>query len=893
MVVRVRQEWAEWGGRGAAEKENYPEREALRLRWALLAAAATALLLAAAAALARRLPDPLSRANGSEHRFIAEIAHEHLVNLTSIGPRVAGSYENEVLAVGVVVAAVKRIAATASPHNRVEFDVHTASGAFPLAFIDGMSHLYRDVQSVVVRVRGAGARPARSALLLNCHYDTVPDSPGASDDAAGCAVVLETLRALAAAPRALRHDVLALLNGAEENVLQASHAFVTRHRWARAARAFVNIEACGSGGREVLFQAGPGEPWLVEVYAAAAPHPFASSLAQELFQSGLIPADTDFRIFRDFGNLSGVDLAWSSNGYVYHTRLDTADRIPAAALQRTGDNVLALAHGLLGGEWLELAAERGASQPVFFDVMGLWVVSARAPAALAAAALTAALVLARLLLSARDAQRELSLDARAWRRAVWRAGAGAAAGAGAGACAAALAAGALHAAGARLAFYARPALLAPLYALPALAAAWGAGAALWARRRGAARLLRGAWAARAAGDALAALQAAALAAGAAAGLRSAFLPLLWALPGAAAALAAGALRAGARARLLAAAAAAALPAAQTGYLALASLDMFVPIMGRAGTSPLPPDVLMALTVAALAMTAFCWVQPLVIAARRPARLIYWMAAVSGATALLVAAGVPGAPYSAERPQRVMVFHTRRTVHARLAPPRHELLYWIPELDANTPRSLAGLVEGAAEARAGSAEECARFPYCGAPYYLPVLSLVARGHWLPAAAPPAPAAGLVAALHTSAHNATVQMLHVNVTGPHHIVMIVAPAAGARLGAPLGGPGGGGAGGAAGGWAGGATPQRGPLWRDAAGALRDTYFFAMHDARKPGPWVLQLPIEHTFTEAPAEWAALSLAGHSLSTRGPALERLLAALPAWTAPTGWSVDLHLYSV
>ncbi|XP_072943077.1 uncharacterized protein [Epargyreus clarus] len=473
MVVRVRQEWAEWGGRGAAEKENYPEREALRLRWALLAAAATALLLAAAAALARRLPDPLSRANGSEHRFIAEIAHEHLVNLTSIGPRVAGSYENEVLAVGVVVAAVKRIAATASPHNRVEFDVHTASGAFPLAFIDGMSHLYRDVQSVVVRVRGAGARPARSALLLNCHYDTVPDSPGASDDAAGCAVVLETLRALAAAPRALRHDVLALLNGAEENVLQASHAFVTRHRWARAARAFVNIEACGSGGREVLFQAGPGEPWLVEVYAAAAPHPFASSLAQELFQSGLIPADTDFRIFRDFGNLSGVDLAWSSNGYVYHTRLDTADRIPAAALQRTGDNVLALAHGLLGGEWLELAAERGASQPVFFDVMGLWVVSARAPAALAAAALTAALVLARLLLSARDAQRELSLDARAWRRAVWRAGAGAAAGAGAGACAAALAAGALHAAGARLAFYARPALLAPLYALPGVDGADG------------------------------------------------------------------------------------------------------------------------------------------------------------------------------------------------------------------------------------------------------------------------------------------------------------------------------------------------------------------------------------------------------------------------------------
>lgn len=42
-----------------------------------------------------------------------------------------------------------------------------------------------------------------------------------------------------------------------------------------------------------------------------------------------------------------MDLAWSANGYVYHTALDTAARVPPAALQRTGDNVLALARGTL------------------------------------------------------------------------------------------------------------------------------------------------------------------------------------------------------------------------------------------------------------------------------------------------------------------------------------------------------------------------------------------------------------------------------------------------------------------------------------------------------------------------------------------------------------------
>lgn len=116
-------------------------------------------------------------------------------------------------------------------------------------------------------------------------------------------------------------------------------------------------------------------------------------VGQEVFQSGIIPSDTDFRIYRDFGNIpgnvdqssqysvevshesvepfyvqlgkqqwliykakmvlfcvflknliqalcvsffTGIDLAFIENGFIYHTKYDTADRILTDSIQRAG-----------------------------------------------------------------------------------------------------------------------------------------------------------------------------------------------------------------------------------------------------------------------------------------------------------------------------------------------------------------------------------------------------------------------------------------------------------------------------------------------------------------------------------------------------------------------------
>nr|CAD7259494.1 unnamed protein product [Timema shepardi] len=190
-----------------------------------------------------------------------------------------------------------------------------------------------------------------------------------SDDGLNCAVMLEVLRVLSQSNTPLQHNVIFLFNGAEESPLKASHGFITQHKWAKEIAAFINLEACGAGGKEILFQAGPNHPWLVKLYVESAPHPNALVLAEDIFQSDLIPSDTDFRVFRDFGNIPGLDFAHAMNGYVYHTKYDNMDAIPRGTVQHTGDNLLALVQRLASSAELSDPRQYAAGREVYFNIL--------------------------------------------------------------------------------------------------------------------------------------------------------------------------------------------------------------------------------------------------------------------------------------------------------------------------------------------------------------------------------------------------------------------------------------------------------------------------------------------------------------------------------------------
>ena len=258
-------------------------------------------------ALWQTLPEP-DRVASVSGKFQVLEAWQHLKDLTQVGPRVHGSAANEIATVNLLRDKLEQLSA-ASQRYPIEIQHQIADGSFRL--VSWGTFDYQQVQNVIARIRLTKAHGSQTpALLLNCHFDSVPLSPGASDDGVQCAILIEVLRALSKLEedQVFHHDVIVLFNGAEETILRASHAFITQHPWAKDITMFMNLEAAGAGGREVLFQSGPGNMWILDTYLAAAPYPSATVVAQEIFQNNLIPSDTDFRIFRDYGNISGIDM---------------------------------------------------------------------------------------------------------------------------------------------------------------------------------------------------------------------------------------------------------------------------------------------------------------------------------------------------------------------------------------------------------------------------------------------------------------------------------------------------------------------------------------------------------------------------------------------------------
>lgn len=211
-----------------------------------------------------------------------------------------------------------------------------------------------------------GTDPKAPALLLMAHHDSVWGSPGAADDSAGVAALLETVRALKARG-ATRRDVIVLLTDGEELGLQGAHAFFAGDPLLAHVGVVVNAEARGGGGRTSLFQTGKGNGDAVALFSGAAARPSGTSLSAYVYS--VLPNNTDLtEALR--APWPAYNFAFIGRPGLYHSPKATPERLDQGALQDVGAQVLALTAALDAAPHLPARA----ADVVFFDLFGLTMV---------------------------------------------------------------------------------------------------------------------------------------------------------------------------------------------------------------------------------------------------------------------------------------------------------------------------------------------------------------------------------------------------------------------------------------------------------------------------------------------------------------------------------------
>jgi hypothetical protein len=220
------------------------------------------------------------------------------------------------------------------------------------------------IRNIAARLRGTASG---KAVMLSAHYDSVPISPGAADNAEAVASLLETARVIRAGP-ALRNDVILLFTDAEETGQLGALAFLDRHPWAKDVDVVLNFDARGNEGPVLMFQTGRDDAALIREFRRAASHPVASSLFAEAYR--LMPNTTDFTHYRARG-LGGLNLANIGGIGAYHSSTDRADRLDERTLAHQGSYAVHLTRRL-GNASLPMP-RTGSS--VYFNVAGPWLIS--------------------------------------------------------------------------------------------------------------------------------------------------------------------------------------------------------------------------------------------------------------------------------------------------------------------------------------------------------------------------------------------------------------------------------------------------------------------------------------------------------------------------------------
>ncbi|GBM24991.1 Endoplasmic reticulum metallopeptidase 1 [Araneus ventricosus] len=786
--------------------------------------------------------DSLKKSSGTRGlQFSEERARNFVVELSSIGPKPTGSYENEVIAVDYITRQLEYIKSHTKPVNKIDIDLQKTSGCFDLTFKDGMTSCYKNVKNIIAKI--GPQKSANRSIIINCHFDSVPTSPGASDDLVSCAVMLEILITLSQYDQALPTEVIFLFNGAEENILQAAHGFITQHPWAKTAVGFVNMEACGAGGKQMLFQADRERTWLLLAYANGTPFPQGSVVAQDIFQNGLVPSDTDYRIFDHFGDIPGL-------------------------------NLLNLIHNAMTSSDMKNVEEQEKLHLVFFDFMGIFMVVYRISVATAINALIVVLSFVDMFLKCKKSgvpfQKRMYLVGKAVMIMILSL-------IGAYAFCASVAV-VLDVFSATMSWFRSPFLITGLYGCSSLAAIISIHTLTTKKDES----LREKWAKEDIYfDAARLIWIFFLIILELAKINSSFIFCAWVLfPTLIRGVFGNVFNLvgpkGTQASHLAVHIFMhIIPLSLLLYCCWSMYTVFIPIMGRIGAM-INPDLLVGLFTTLLVFLCTSYMFSLIQVMTPPRKVIMLLLFIVATTVSLVCLTPLGFPYSGDKespaPMRLYILHTERTFYNQNGSVKSkDSGYWIVPLDYNGPKLLETFID---QMKGLKPIDCDAELACGMPFYMPVISLLGTSYYLRAPKPKIHGNHKLEMVSKIPINSYTYRLSFVALGPDHLTAIISPRKGVSLTK----------------WSLTEEPLRSLDWVD-----RPTYFLYYSYGEYTEPWTFSIDLAVTkeyVKDSPlidVSFITHHLHGHDLISGD--FPSLLKQIPDWAHATPWTCTLDMF--
>jgi aminopeptidase YwaD len=196
----------------------------------------------------------------------------------------------------------------------------------------------RTSRNVVARASGESTR----VIVLGAHLDSKPPSPGANDNASGCAALLEIARIVADRP--VYASVEFVFFGAEEMFdKNPDHHHYGSRRYVKllsaserkAVTAMISMDMIGSGPSFVSRTMGIGPKTLSNLLVKRAK---AAGITLSYLRD---PSKAGYSDHEPFERI-GIPVAWIEwrNDPYYHTSRDTAGRVSKVKVARAGQLVL-------------------------------------------------------------------------------------------------------------------------------------------------------------------------------------------------------------------------------------------------------------------------------------------------------------------------------------------------------------------------------------------------------------------------------------------------------------------------------------------------------------------------------------------------------------------------